>query len=128
MTTISQRATEAAGVREMPEHERPISEQFRIVAKQWVDAHAAANLLEETKSAVLSRLMMNLGREVSVARAEMEVKAGDDWKEHIEKMVEARKKADLLRVQMKYIEMRFSEWQSNDANQRKERHFGRQAT
>jgi hypothetical protein len=128
MSSVSARAQEASGVRMMPEGERPLSEQFRIVAKQWVDAHAAANFLEETKSAVLSRLMMNLGREVSVARAEMEVKAGSDWKEHIEKMVEARKQADLLRVQMKWIEMRFSEWQSADANQRKERTYVRQAT
>lgn len=126
--SLSQQAIDKSAPREMPEHERPLSEEFRIIAKQWVDAHAAANILEETKSAVLSRLMMNLGREVSVSRAEMEVKAGGDWKEHIEKMVEARKQADLLRVQMKWIEMRFSEWQSADANQRKERAYVRQAT
>lgn len=126
--SLSQQAIDKSAPREMPEHERPLSEEFRIIAKQWVDAHAAANFLEETKSAVLSRLMMNLGREVSVSRAEMEVKAGGDWKEHIEKMVEARKQADLLRVQMKWIEMRFSEWQSADANQRKERTYVRQAT
>jgi hypothetical protein len=121
---ISQRAIQAA---DMPEHERPISEQFRLVAKKWVDAHAAANLLEETKTAVLSRLMMQ-HQDVALNRAEMMVKAGAEWAEHIEKMVEARKVADLLRVQMKYIEMRFSEWQSADANQRKERQYVRQAT
>jgi hypothetical protein len=125
--SISQEAVAKSGVREMLERDRPISEEFRLVAKQWVDAHAAANLLEETKSTVLSRMMMNLGSDLPVNRAEMQVKASADWHEHLEKMVEARKRADLLRVQMKYIEMRFSEWQSNDANQRKERTFGRQS-
>jgi hypothetical protein len=126
--SIAQEAVAKSGVREMLERDRPISEEFRLVAKQWVDAHAAANLLEETKTSVLSRMMMNLDGKLSVNRAEMQVKASADWHEHIEKMVEARKRADLLRVQMKYIEMRFSEWQSADANQRKERTYVRQAT
>jgi hypothetical protein len=29
----------------------PLSEQFRIVAKKWVDADSAASILEESKSA-----------------------------------------------------------------------------
>ena len=48
----------------------PLSEQYRIVAKSWVDADAAANLLEETKSAVLSRMMLNLG-DMPVSRDEL---------------------------------------------------------
>ena len=122
--SIASRAMAAA---EMPEHERPISEQFRIVAKQWVDADAAADLLEETKTAVLSKMMMDLG-DMPVSKAEMQAKASDAWTEHLTAMVDARARANLLKVQMKYIEMRFSEWQSNDANARKERQFGRQAT
>ena len=36
----------------------PISEQFRLAAKQWVDADAGANMLEECKSAYLSQMMV----------------------------------------------------------------------
>jgi hypothetical protein len=36
---------------EIPEQERPISEQSEIVAKQWAETDAAASLLEETRSA-----------------------------------------------------------------------------
>ena len=122
--SIASRAMAAA---EIPVHEQPISEQFRVVAKQWVDADAAADLLEETKTAVLSKMMMELG-EMPVSKAEMQAKASDAWTEHLTAMVDARARANLLKVQMKYIEMRFSEWQSNDANARKERQFGRQAT
>ena len=97
----------------------PLSEQYRIVAKSWVDADAGANLLEETKSAVLARMMLNLG-DMPVSRAEMQVKASNEWREFVQKMVEAREKASLLKVKMEYIRMRFHEWQSMEASKRAE--------
>jgi hypothetical protein len=97
----------------------PLSEQFRVVAKAWVDADAAANLLEETKSAVLSRMMINLG-DMPVSRAEMQVKASEEWRDFVTKMVEAREKASLMKVKMEYIRMRFHEWQSFEASKRAE--------
>jgi hypothetical protein len=97
----------------------PISEQFRIIAKKWVDADTAATMLEETKSAVLSRMMSNLG-DMPVSRAEMTVKASEEWRDYIKEMVEARQRAALLKVQLEYIRMRFSEWQSMEATKRAE--------
>jgi hypothetical protein len=97
----------------------PISEQFRIIAKKWVDADTAATMLEETKSAVLSRMMSNLG-DMPVSRAEMTVKASEEWRDYIKEMVEARQRAALLKVQMEYIRMQFSEWQSMEATKRAE--------
>jgi hypothetical protein len=99
--------------------DKPLSEQYRIVAKKWVDADGAANMLEETKSAVLSRMMVDLG-DMPVSKAEMQVKASDAWREHITQMVEARSQASLLKVQMEYIRMKFHEWQSHAANRRAE--------
>jgi len=98
---------------------QPISEQYRIVAKQWVDADAAANLLEELKSATLSQWMAELG-DMPVSRAEMDVKASDRWKEYIEHMVATRGRANKLKVQMEYIRMRSMEWQSSEASKRAE--------
>jgi hypothetical protein len=97
----------------------PWSEQFRIVAKQWVDADAAASILEDTKSAVLSERMQNLG-DIPVSKAEATVKASPEWRDHIEKMVNARKQANRLKVQMEYLRMKFSEWQSHEATKRTE--------
>jgi hypothetical protein len=97
----------------------PLSEQFRIIAKRWVDQDAAASLLEESKSAVLAQRMAALG-EMPVSKAEMQIKASDEWHEYIEKMVEERKKASLLKVQLEFIRMRFSEWQSHEATRRAE--------
>jgi hypothetical protein len=97
----------------------PYSEQFRIVAKEWVDADAAASLLEETKSATLSQKMAALG-DMPVSKAEMTVKASADWSSFIEAMVDARKRANLLKVKLEYVRMRFSEWQSSEATKRAE--------
>ena len=97
----------------------PLSEQYRIVAKNWVDADAAASLLEETKSAVLSKMMQAQG-DMPVSRAEMNVKASNEWREFVTKMVEAREKAALLKVQLEYIRMKFNEWQSFEATKRAE--------
>ena len=96
-----------------------LSEQFRIVAKAYVDADSAASLLEETKSAVLARMMLSLG-DMPVSRAEMQTKASPEWFEFVTNMVQAREKAAFLKVKMEYIRMKFSEWQSLEASKRAE--------
>ena len=97
----------------------PLSEQFRIVAKKWVDADAAANLLEESKSAFLSRSMADLG-DMPVSKAEMTVKASKEWIEYIIQMTSARKAAALLKVQLEFLRMQHSEQQSAEASKRAE--------
>jgi hypothetical protein len=96
-----------------------LSEQFRIIAKKWVDTEAAAKMLEETKSAFLSHRMSEQG-DVPVSKAEMVVKASDVWHQYIESMVTARKEANLLKMQLEYIRMKFSEQQSDEATSRAE--------
>ncbi len=58
--------------------------------------------------------------DMPVSRAEMIVKASSEWSDYIKMMVEAREKAALLKVQLEYIRMKFSEWQSNEATRRAE--------
>ena len=99
------------------------SEQYRIVAKQWCEAEAAASLLEDTKSAMLStRIRQLIESEPGIAlnRAEAEVKSSPEWREWITSMIDARKKANLLKVQLEYLRMRHSEWQSMEASKRAE--------
>lgn len=97
----------------------PWSEQFRVVAKQWTDAEAAASLLEDTKSAVLAERMTAYAG-LAVNRAEQLVKSSPEWSDHIKKMVSARRQANLLKVQMEYLRMKFAEWNSEQANKRAE--------
>jgi hypothetical protein len=97
----------------------PISEQFRVAAKQWVELDAAASLLEETKSAVLSQKMAALG-DIPVSHAERTVKSSAEWSDHVGKVVDARKNANLAKVKLEWLRMRFSEQQSFEATQRAE--------
>lgn len=97
----------------------PISEQYRVVAKQFVEQDAAASLLEETKSAVLAQHMASMG-DMPVSKAEMAVKSTAQWHEYLENMVAERKKANMLKVQLEYIRMKFTEWNSEEATKRAE--------
>jgi hypothetical protein len=97
----------------------PISERFRLTAKEYTNANAAADLLEEMKSATLSQRMVALG-DIPVSRAEMLVKASTEWAEYIEAMVEARKRANMLKAEVDWLKMRFSEQQSEEATRRME--------
>lgn len=97
----------------------PVSEQYRLAAKDWVQKEAAAAILEETKSAVLAQRMAMLG-DVPVSRAELTVKATPEWEEHVRAIVTAREAANLAKVRLEYLRMKFSEWQAHDATRRAE--------
>lgn len=106
-------------ITEIPTRDQPLSETYRLVAKRWVDAEAAASILEETKTSVLAQKMAELG-EMPVNRAEMTIKSSTDWHDHLTKIVSARRDANLLKVQLKYIDMKFQEWQDANATNRAE--------
>lgn len=97
----------------------PVSEQFRIVAKEYVELDKAATMLEECKSAVLSQKMKALG-DVPVSHAEREVKSSPEWADYIKKMVDARTQANLKKYQLDYLKMRFQEQNSEEATRRAE--------
>jgi DNA polymerase III gamma/tau subunit len=102
---------------------QPLSEQFRLLAKQWVALDAAASLLEKTKDAQLSSMVAAvIGANPKLAHnaAERTVKESPEWKETVEAIVEARRKANLAKVAVEYIRMRHSENQSYEATKRAE--------
>jgi hypothetical protein len=97
----------------------PWSEQFRLVSKRWVELDTAASMFEETKSAVLSQMMLKLG-DLPVSRAEMQVKGCEEWMTFVTEMVKARAEANLAKVKMEWVRMKFSERQSEEATNRAE--------
>lgn len=98
---------------------KPWAEQYRVVAKEWVELDRAATMLEETKTAVLSQRMAALG-DVPVSHAERSVKSSAEWQDFIKAMVDARSQANLKKVQLEYIRMKFMEAQSSNATRRAE--------
>ena len=109
---------------EVAHHERPWSEQYRIIGKKWVEADGAARLLEDLKTTTLAQKIAELG-DIPYNKAERTVKASKTWREFIEKMVEARTEANLLKVQMEYIRMNFEMERARNYAARTEAHLTR---
>lgn len=98
---------------------QPLSEQRRLIGNEWADLDSAARMLEETKSAVLSKMKMDLG-DIADNKAEKQVRASKEWHDFITAMVTARTLANRKKNDLKYIEMKFFEWQTHNANSRAE--------
>lgn len=120
-------STAARAISSMPEREQPISEQFRIVARQWSDEDAAACLLEEMKTTTLEEIKTKIsaGTDMAENRSERLAKCSPEWREYVEKMCHHRARANRLKMQMKYLEMRFQEQQGQQANARHEARLSR---
>lgn len=101
------------------ENYMPWSEQYRIAGEDWADKEAAAQLLEDTKTAIMAQWQVELG-DIPVNRAEQTVKASKRWQDHIEKIVEARKAANVAKIQLETLRMRAFEHHDQSANQRTE--------
>lgn len=117
-----------APISEMPRSERPISEEFRIIAKRWVDADAAARLREELKTTTMEQMKQDLIEtegDMPDSHAERRVKASEKWSEYIHQMVEARTDANKLKAQMEYIRMKWNEVQDANASARAEMRLSR---
>src|SRR5262245_21095667 len=107
----------------LPRDQRPISERFRILALQWADADNAAHMMDEMKTAVLAQRknkQIEADPKLSEAKAERLVRASPDWEKYIKEMCGNRSRANVMRQELKYLEMRHREWISADANARKE--------
>lgn len=102
---------------------RPYSEIFREAGEEWADREAAAQLLEDTKSAMMAQWQAELG-DMPVNRAEQAVKAQTRWTELVESIVAARKAANLAKVNMEVCRMQFQEWSNKEANARIEMKMG----
>lgn len=98
----------------------PLSEQYRLAARQWVRLDAAARLLEEGKTTYLAQRKAALG-DIPDSKAEKQVKASPDWSDYIKKMVAARTAANEAKIDVTFTEMRHREWIAADANARAER-------
>lgn len=98
---------------------KPVSDLWREAAENWVILEAAANILEETKSSVLSQMMVEKG-DIPVSRAEMQVKASPEWDRHIHSIADARTKANKAKVLVDYYKMRHHEEMSRQATDRLE--------
>lgn len=101
----------------MSTNRRPQSEVYREAAHRWADLDAAARMLEEGKSAVLSQRMTALG-DMPVSKAELQVKASPEWSDFIKKMVSARTQANKAKIELEFAKMQFWEKTQDRADER----------
>jgi hypothetical protein len=97
-----------------------LSERYRLAALQHARLDGAAGLLEELKTAFLSKRKMALG-DMADNKAERQIKASAEWEDYIRKMVAARTAANEARVEATTLQMQHREWIAADANARAER-------
>ena len=103
----------------MISNEFPRSEAYRIAGEEWADKESAAHLLEDMKSAIMAQRQAALG-DMPVNKAEQTVKASKEWAEYIEETVEARRVANLAKVNLEVRRMEYYQEQAREANQRAE--------
>lgn len=100
-------------------NEFPISEEFRLAGNEWAEKEYIASLMEDTKSSILAQKQAALG-DMPVNRAEQTVKASKEWLDYVGKIVLARKEANLAKINMEFMKLKFNENQSREANARAE--------
>lgn len=113
---------------EIPPKQRLISSVYYEVGSKWIDLDAAARILEETKTALLSQKKLEVearAGKISKAQAEDLVKASPEWMEHLHKIVDARTAANRERLKLETLKMRHSEQQSREATARHEARLDR---
>lgn len=98
----------------------PVSEQYRLAARDWVEVDAAARMLEEGKTTYLAQQKARLG-EMPDSKAERIVKSSPEWADYIKKMVNAKTAANRAKVELDFLKMRHMERTSEEANARSER-------
>lgn len=100
---------------------RPQSELYREAARRFVDLDAAARMLEESKTAVFSQKVTELIRDYpghSVAKAEMQIRGSDMWRDYLDKLVRARTRANEAKIELEYIRMKYWEATQDRADER----------
>lgn len=94
------------------------------LGEEWAEAQAVAQLLEETLKATLSRLVLDrMGEATSKAQAEVMALASDEYRAHVEEMVEAKRRANVARVRYSSGQMWAELLRSQHATRRAEMQF-----
>ena len=96
---------------------RPLSQQWYEAATEWKNKDAASRLLDDTASAIFNQRCAALG-DIPVNRAEQTVKASKQHHDDIVTRVNAKTATNEAWIEMKYKEMQYGEWNSDQANER----------
>ena len=108
-------------------HERDrLREEWRLAAVAWVEADDRASRMEEGRSIMLNEMINSLIEAGVKSRADAErtARTSDAWKKYCRSMHDARRQANLAKVEEKNRDRIYWELVSIEATQRAERKMG----
>ena len=88
---------------DIPEHERPIGERYRVLSKQWREADKRARYYKDNKRSVFARMVEKTKQvegDMPTNKAESKVNASDAWEKWLSEMSEAVNKAADLKEEL----------------------------
>ena len=88
-------------------------------AVKAAELDGAARMLEEMKKILLSELV-NQSEKSSISKAEHWARDQSQYREHIEKMVNARTAANVAKAEWEATQMRFEAWRTLESTKRAE--------
>ena len=91
--------------------------KLTMAGNDWAEKQAAYNVLEDTKNAVLSKLMLN-SKAPSVAAKEIEAKASAEFTDHVKSTQDAMKAALKAKVNYEAIKIWIDLKRTEAANER----------
>lgn len=95
-------------------------EKWRIAAAEWLDLQNAADLLDDTKHDVFAEIVESMEAKTT-AEKERQARLSARWREFRDKWIEAKQEARRSKFRVKYAEMLFDSWRTDNANARAER-------
>jgi hypothetical protein len=105
----------------LPEEIDALYHQMQHLGSQWADLHAEAELLEESKKCVLASITLHYMNDGdSKSQGEARAFAAPEYKEHINKMVEARRRANQAKVEFEGIKTHMNLTRTYEASRREE--------
>jgi len=117
---------------DIPEHEQPVSERFRLARKKWADLDAEAKQLEKCKETAFDELVLQLmqcafdnSERIRESDIKREVRTSKAWKEYLSRMIEARRIANHAKAEADALDMRKTEIAQKNAAARDEKRFYR---
>lgn len=113
---------------EIPQHDRPLSERYRIAGRVWAACRKTFRGYDKRKDIVFDELVLALMRQaqdnnerMTKTQAEAEARTSNVWRAYVDELLEAEHQANLAQVEMRALDMEHSERIDDNANARDER-------
>ena len=94
------------------------AEHYRLASEEWAKLNGEAERLEHMRKVILGELVNQIGG--PIGKAEHSAHAHASYIEHVNKMTEARTRANVARGKMEAMRLRFDGWRTANATKRAE--------